>query len=119
MQQRYTAAVVGGGVGGKLSLAALQASERFEAVAVADLRADVREDLARRYPGIRIFASHHEMFAACPVDIVCVSTYPPSHREVALDALDLPLQGILVEKPLGDTTAAGRDILRRIRERGL
>src|ERR687885_931020 len=114
MQQRYTAAVVGGGVGGKLSLAALQASERFEAVAVADLRADVREDLARRFPGIRTFSSHHEMFAVCPVDVVCVSTYPPSHREVAFDALKLPLKGILVEKPLADTAADGVHVLRGV-----
>ena len=119
MQQRYTAAVVGGGVGGKLSLAALQASERFEAVAVADLRADVREDLARRFPGIRTFSSHHEMLAECPVDVVCVSTYPPSHREVALDALKLPLKGILVEKPLADTAADGAEILRRIQAQRL
>src|SRR5207245_1945393 len=117
--KRYTAGVVGGGAGGKLSMAALAASERFELVAMADLRADVRQDIESPYPTIRTFPSHREMFAQCPDDVVCVSTYPASHHQVALDALALPLRGILVEKPLGDTTAAGHDILRRVRERKL
>jgi predicted dehydrogenase len=115
----YTAAVVGGGAGGKLSLAALAASERFQPLAVADLRADVRAELAERYPNLRVFASHAEMFQHCPVDVVCVSTYPPSHQQVALDAMKLPLRGILVEKPLGDTVGAGRAIVAAIRERNL
>ena len=117
---RYTASVVGGGMGGKLSLDALQASGRYDLLAAADLRPDVRRALAERYPGIRLYPDHGAMFADCPTDVVCVSTYPPSHRQVTLDALDLlPLKGILVEKPLGDTAAAGRNILRAIEAHGL
>jgi predicted dehydrogenase len=119
MQSMYTAAVVGGGAGGRLSLAALAASKRFQPLAVADLSAHVRAELAERYPDMRVFASHTDMFATCPVDVVCVSTYPSSHRQVALDALKLPLKGILVEKPLGDTVAAGRAIVTAIRARKL
>lgn len=87
MPERYSAAVVGGGAGGKLSLEGLAASERFDVKAVADLRADIRSEIEERYPGIRTFPFHTEMFAECPVDVVCVSTYAPSHHEVALDAL--------------------------------
>ena len=115
MQPVYTAAVIGGGVGGKLSLDALAASPRFQPVAVADLRPEVRAELEQRYPGIRTYATYGELFANQPVDVVCVSTYASSHCEVALAALELPLKGILVEKPLGDTTAAGQTILDRIR----
>ncbi len=116
---RYTASVVGGGAGGKLSMNALVASERYNLVAAADLREDVRQELAVRYPGIRLFADHLSMFAECPTDVVCVSTWPPSHRQVVLDALQMDLRGILCEKPLGDTAAAGRGILEAIRARGL
>ena len=59
------------------------------------------------------------MFNQCPTDIVCVSPWPPSHLDVTRDALDLSLKGILVEKPLGDTAVAGREILDRIRARNL
>jgi predicted dehydrogenase len=116
---RYTASVVGGGSGGKLSLAGLAASSRYDLVAAADLRADVRAELAERYPGIRLYATHEEMFAASPTDVICVSTWPPSHREIVLDALRLEPQGILCEKPLGDTAAAGAAILAAIKPAGL
>jgi predicted dehydrogenase len=118
--KRFTAAVVGGGAGGRLSLAALAASPQFDLVAAADLRADVRESVAEAYPSLRTFPNHREMFAACPVDVVCVSTYPPSHEEVTIDALSmLPLRGILVEKPLGHTAASGRAILDAVKDKGL
>jgi predicted dehydrogenase len=115
----YSASVVGGGMGGKLSMRALAASSHFNLEAAADLRADVRSELQRLYPNIKLYASHQELFAACPTDVVCVSTFPPSHREVVLDALKLDLAGILCEKPLGDTAAAGRDILQAVKARKL
>ena len=116
---KLTASVVGGGSGGKLSLRALHDSDRFELAAVADQKPEVCRELAARYPGLRTFASHEEMFAACPTDVVCVSTYPPTHEPIAQDALKLPLKGILVEKPLGHTAASGRRTLAAIVERGL
>ncbi|MFD0672687.1 Gfo/Idh/MocA family protein [Cohnella sp. GCM10027633] len=117
---KLTAAVVGGGQGGRLSLSALAASDLFELKAVADLRPEVREELQREFPGIATYADHRAMFAECPTDVVCVSTYPPSHEEVTMDALAMPqLKGLLVEKPLGHTAASGRRILEAIKERKL
>jgi predicted dehydrogenase len=115
----HTASVVGGGTGGKLSMNALVASSLFHLVAVADLRADVRRELHQLNPNIKLYASHQELFSECPTDVVCVSTFPPSHCEVVLDALKLNLAGILCEKPLGDTARAGRDILRAVQSRNL
>ncbi|QHT62368.1 Gfo/Idh/MocA family oxidoreductase [Paenibacillus lycopersici] len=116
---KLTASVVGGGAGGLLSMKALAASDRFELAAAADLRPEICERLRAQFPGIQTFTDHHAMFAQCPTDIVCVSTFPPSHEEVAMDALRLPLKGILVEKPLGHTVASGRAILEAIKSRGL
>lgn len=116
---RYSASVVGGGGGGRLSLTGLSLSDRFQVVAAADLRPETCEELKKLYPGIRTFTSHQEMFKTCPTEVVCVSTFPTSHRDVTLDALKLPLKGILVEKPLGDIANAGREILNSIRARKL
>lgn len=115
------AAVIGGGAGGRLSLNALTASPLFEAVAAADLRAEVRQELEEQYPGLQTFATHQEMFAALPdLEVVCVSTYPPTHEEVTRDALAaLSLRGILVEKPLGHTAESGRRILEAVQARGI
>ncbi|WP_394793862.1 Gfo/Idh/MocA family protein [Armatimonas sp.] len=116
LHKTWTAAVVGGGMGGKLSLNALAASERFALTAACDLHTEVREALATSYPRIAVFASHEEMLAQCPTEVVCVSTYPPSHEEVTLAALEsgAGLKGILVEKPLGHTFESGRRILEAI-----
>jgi predicted dehydrogenase len=97
----------------------LLASDRFQLVAAADIRPDVCRDLEQKFPGIRTFPNHRQMFAECPTDVVCVSTWPPSHEEVTLDALALPLKGILVEKPLGHTAASGRRLLDAIKRKWL
>jgi len=119
MSKPVTASVVGGGSGGTLSMNALVESDRFELVAVADIDPGVCAELARRYAGVRTFPSHREMFSACPTEVVCVSTWAPSHEEVALDALELELKGILVEKPLAHTAASGRRILEAVKARRL
>lgn len=119
MARTYTASVVGAGAGGKLSIAALAASERFDLKAVADIRPEACAAVRESYPGIRTFTDHREMFEAAPTDVVCVSTWPPSHLEITQDALALPLTGVLVEKPLADTAERGRRVLELVQERGL
>jgi predicted dehydrogenase len=119
MGHTLTACVVGGGSGGRLSIKGLLDSDRFELAAVADIDPAVRKELGERLPGVKVFSSHEKMFAACPTDVVCVSTYPPTHEPVAMDALQLSLKGILVEKPLGDTAASGRRTLVAIQDRHL
>ncbi len=119
MSGQYTAAVIGGGMGGKLSLAALAASPHFALVAAADLRPEVRRELETLYPGLRAYPDHRTLIAECPTDVVCVSTYAPSHEEITLDALRLPLRGILVEKPLGHTVASARRLLAAVQARNL
>jgi predicted dehydrogenase len=115
-----TASVIGCGTGGRLSLEALSASPFFRIVAAADLRPEVRASLEREFPELRTFGSHQEMFTHCPTDVVCVSTYAPSHESIVLDAIEMPsLCGILVEKPLADTADAGRRILNAIKSRNL
>ena len=115
-----TASVVGGGAGGRLSLDALQASSHYALRAATDLSPKAREALATRYPGLRLYASHQEMFADCPTDVVCVSTWPPSHLPVTRDALALPgLVGLLCEKPLADTARSGQAVLAAVKARGV
>ena len=119
MGEKLTAAVIGGGAGGKLSLNALTNSIRFDLQAAADLRPEVCDALRAQFPGLQTYPSHAAMFADCPTDVVCVSTFPPSHEEVTMAALELPLKGILVEKPLGHTAASGKRLLDAIKARNL
>jgi len=103
-----TAAVVGAGVGGSLSIRALRESPRYELVAVADVRPGA---LAPHSGDVATFTDYRDMLSAVTPDVVCVSTYAPTHEEIARAAIKLPVRGLLVEKPLSDTTAGGRAIL--------
>src|ERR1700746_2598440 len=115
--KKLTASVVGCGKGGRLSSQALPESEFYAPIAAADLRSEIGDERQKKFPGLRLFADFREMFATCPTDLVCVSTYPPTHEEVAVEALKLPLEAILVEKPIADTVAAGRRILEFVKQR--
>ncbi len=119
MGERLTAAVVGGGAGGKLSLRALQRSERFELLAAAICGRRCATRYASSSQGCGPTRATRRCFADCPTEVVCVSTFPPSHEPVTLAALELGLQGILVEKPLGHTAASGARLLDAIKARRL
>ena len=112
-------AVIGGGAGGNLSMEALAASHFFELTAMADINETARQKAQENYPGIRTYHSAEALLEDCPVDVVCVSTFPPSHEEITLAALELPLKGILVEKPLGHTAQSGKKLLSAIKARNL
>jgi predicted dehydrogenase len=98
---------------------AAAASEHFKLVAVADVRPEVGAELSAKFSGFQFFTDFREMFLRCPTDIVCVSTYPPSHEDVALEALRLPLKAIVVEKPLAHSVASAKRVLEAVRERNL
>jgi predicted dehydrogenase len=117
--KKYSAVVVGAGMGGKLSMRALTQSERFELVGVADWKEEARREAEAEFPGIRTFADCDALFSHCPADVVCVASWPPSHLEATQKGLELPLKGILVEKPLADTFADGAQVLAAVREKGL
>ena len=120
METKYTASVVGCGAGGSLSIDALLASDRFTLRAVADLSTDALERVQQAHPGVETYNSYLEMFSACPTEVVCVSTYAPSHLPIVKDALGRDeLKGLLVEKPVADSVQNALLILQQIRSRGI
>jgi len=98
---------------------ALTASERYHLVAVADIDKEARARATGAYPEIETYDDHREMFSAQGPDVVCVATWPPAHRAITEAALELPLEGILVEKPLAGNWRDGRAIVEQVRERNL
>jgi predicted dehydrogenase len=119
MQKVYSAAVIGAGAGGNLSMAGLAASSRLNLVAVADMSDDALQAAKARYPGIQTFSTYQALFEACPTDVMCISTWVPSHLEITQAALQLPLKGILVEKPLAENSRDGHTLLEAVRTRKL
>lgn len=118
---RLTAVVVGAGAGGTLSIDALMASDSYTLVAVADLSEASLARVTERTGGVvATFTSYEDMLREAPSDVVCVSTYAPSHLPFTRKAVEAGVvRGMLVEKPLGDTTAAGSEILALLKEHDL
>ena len=74
-QPRYSASVVGCGSGGTLSLNALAASSRYHLLAAADLREDVRQQIAARYPGSSAWLDALAASSLVPGGVIFVSLY--------------------------------------------
>ena len=114
-----TTSVVGAGLGGNANLKALANSPHYDLRAAADISEAARAQVHKQFAGIDTFGDWQAMFRECPTDVVVIAVPPVLHRPAVMDALELPLRGILVEKPLGHCLADGRTILNAIRARGL
>ena len=113
-----TAAVIGCGHGGGLSLDALHGSVRYQPIAAADPSAAARHGVADRFPDVRAFADFHEMLADCPSDVVCIATPAPSHASIAREVLGHQPRGLLLEKPLAPGVSTAETLLREVRDAG-
>jgi predicted dehydrogenase len=111
--------VVGGGAGGRLNIEALIASDHYDLLAVCDWNPEALNNLRERYPDIITYRSQEELFAKSPTDVVCVATWPTSHKKVVSAAMELPLKGIIVEKPLAHSLSEAKVLLRGIKEKRL
>ncbi|RMG15330.1 MAG: gfo/Idh/MocA family oxidoreductase [Planctomycetota bacterium] len=86
-----------------------------------DLVAVVDSDPARRAEaavksGARAFADFRELIGR--VDAVSIATPTTTHRDIALPLIDAGVH-VLIEKPLAQDPAAGEEIVRAARERGV
>jgi predicted dehydrogenase len=115
----YTAAIIGAGTAGKLALDALTKSPRFTPVAVVDLFPAALESIKQAYPGVQTYTSTKEMYAAHKPDVVGIATYAPSHLPMALEAMEQPIKGLVVEKPICHLIAQGRELIDSARSKKL
>ncbi len=106
-----SAAVVGAGSGGMLSIRGLQASQRYRLVGVADWSEVVREKIAGELPGVALYPDAESLLGSLHPDVVCVSTFAPAHTEVLRQALDAGARAVLLEKPIALAWADGRRAL--------
>lgn len=81
----------------------------FAALPTVDLVAAADLDPARTVPGVRALTPA-ELYASDDVDLVLNLTVPAAHRAVSLAAIGAG-KHVYSEKPLGLTTAEGREIL--------
>ncbi len=83
-------------------------------VARGDSKARINEALNSSYA---LFDDFHEALNKTKPDAVCISTYPDTHEEFALKALDAGCH-IFIEKPLADTVLGCEKIIEKAKETG-
>ncbi len=113
----FRAAVVGCGRGGKLSLDGLRDSDHFEIVAASDVSLPARQETARQFSELQVFADYRDMLAECPADVVCIASPAPTHAPIARTVLQHDVRGVLLEKPLACTAADAEHLLQEFKDR--
>lgn len=96
--------VVGCGNMGASHAAAYQLIEGFEIcgiVSTGNSKVVLNEKLGGGYP---LFSDFDQALNATKPDAVCISTYPDTHEEFAIKALEAGCH-VFIEKPLADTVA--------------
>ncbi|ALM53915.1 Gfo/Idh/MocA family protein [Halomonas huangheensis] len=99
--------VMGAGIIGREHIALVQASADAQLAAIADVTEEGRA-LATE-PGVAFFADYHAMLDSVELDAVIVALPNALHREAGLACIERGLP-TLMEKPIADTLAAGREL---------
>jgi predicted dehydrogenase len=87
-------------------------------VAVADLRAELAESIARDYSVSKCYKSHQELLDDRDVEAVAVITSTSSHREVVIDAAKSG-KAIFCEKPISISLADAVKMLQVVKSAGV
>src|SRR6266571_3442700 len=91
-----------------------------ELVAVADLRPEALERLAKQLelPWTRFYGDAAELLDKESPDVLCIATTAPSHVALARTAVEAGVRRVVVEKPMSVSVAASRELVELAEEAG-
>jgi predicted dehydrogenase len=112
------AAVIGLGIMGQQHADTLALHPDVDVVAVADIRAQIAEDLGASLGAVP-YADYGDMLKAHSPDLVVVTTPDPVHLEPVLAAVDAGATTILQEKPFATTVADATEMYEAVERKGV
>ena len=116
-EQKIGVAVVGAGYWGPNLIRNFRAHDAWQLLAVCDRDLERADRVVRDRPDIARVATVEELLDRDDIEAIAVATPARTHEAIALAALEAG-KHVLVEKPLADSTAAGRTMVRVAAERG-
>lgn len=116
--ERLGAAVIGAGYWGPNLIRNFRASADWELLAVCDLDVDRAESILGPRSGIQTTSVLADVLARDDVTAIAVATPAATHRAIVTEALRAG-KHVLVEKPLADSVAAGREMVDLASRQGL
>lgn len=108
--------VIGAGTWGKNHLRALAGHPEAELVAVCDTAAQVRERVARQYPGVKVTQDAAELLGE--VEAVVIASPATTHADLARQAVAAGVPA-LVEKPFALSVKDAEDVAERATKAGV
>lgn len=102
MQKKINVLVVGCGNMGTSHARAYHKLDDFNIVGLVSRGPESRGRLSEELGGVAQFGNYEEALAETRPDAVCISTYPGTHAEYAIKALEAGAH-VFVEKPISET----------------
>lgn len=87
-------------------------------VAVADQKANLREQFAGEFSGIKVYGNHLELLEDRDVEAVAIITSTSTHKEVVMDAAAHG-KAIFCEKPMSLSLAGAYEMLHAVEKAGV
>jgi predicted dehydrogenase len=114
-QKTVRVMVVGCGNMGASHAVAYQLLDGFEIVGIVS-RGDSKKRLNEKLGGeYALFDSYTEALAVTKPDAVCISTYPDTHEEYAIQAMEAGAH-VFLEKPVADTVVGAERVVAKAKE---
>lgn len=104
--QFYKIGIIGAGLQAQRRIPAILQSEVSKIVGITSKTKAKAQQLSEKY-GITLYNDWQDMIKNKNIDIVVITTYPDSHAEIAIKAMENGMH-VLCEKPLARTTAEAR-----------
>ncbi|MEP6901698.1 MAG: Gfo/Idh/MocA family oxidoreductase [Actinomycetota bacterium] len=118
MKEKVGIGIIGTGFARRVQIPAFLACEGAEIVSVASGHLTNAESAAREFK-IAHFTDHwRETIDNADVDLVCITTPPNTHFEMALRSIELG-KHVLCEKPMAMNLAEARTMTEKAREKGV
>ena len=118
MTPKLRIAVIGAGYWGPNLARNFHNSPEWELVAICDIDRGRAQGVADSVGGARVVTALSELLDSEDIDAVAIATPAKTHHGITRAALSAG-KHVMVEKPLADTGARGRDMVRAAAERGL
>jgi predicted dehydrogenase len=118
VNDRKNIAVIGAGYWGPNLARNFRNSNDWNLAAICDLDRERATRVAESVGGAPVTTDLSEVLSDPLIDAIAIATPAATHARIALAALDAG-KHVIVEKPLADRGAAGADMVRRAKERGL
>jgi predicted dehydrogenase len=91
----------------------------MELVACVDINEETRKKFAEAYGIPHTYADYREMLQKEKPDIISICTWPGTHCEITLAAIEAGVKGILCEKPIAPTLAEADKMIEAANKAGV